>query len=494
MTGPWTQPAFRRPSLTGARDFLFLNQAGALDEIGWDGPEREKLWRYNQHYFDDLNAEDAAERADWHMALIKDWVVRNPPGQGTGWEPYPTSLRIVNWVKWALAGNQLPTEAVQSLAVQARWLSRRLEWHLLGNHLFANAKALVFAGSMFVGPEADGWRALGAAILAHQFSEQILPDGGHFELSTMYHALAVEDVLDLVNLARARGESDARAEAALPAMLDWLLAMCHPDGEIAFFNDAAFAVAPPPEVIFAYSERLGLLTPTKPRALTWLENSGYVRLTAGPAALIADLARIGPDYLPGHAHADTLSFELSIAGQRVIVNGGTSVYGNGPERWRQRGTGAHSTVNVAGQDSSEVWSGFRVARRARPFDVSVEKGADGCLTAHGKHDGYMRLPGAPVHGRTWRLGPTGLNVEDCVVSDVQAEARYLLAPGTEVAAEAPDRGILSLPSGTEIRWQASGPVQIESASWHPEFGQSCPTICLVLPLSGGAARITLDWS
>jgi hypothetical protein len=52
-------------------------------------------------------------------------------------------------------------ECVHSLAVQARHLSRRLEYHLLGNHLFANAKALVFAGLFFQGDEADAWLADG---------------------------------------------------------------------------------------------------------------------------------------------------------------------------------------------------------------------------------------------------------------------------------------------------------------------------------------------
>jgi hypothetical protein len=33
--------------------------------------------------------------------------------------------------------------------------------------------------------------------------------------------------------------------------------------------------------------------------------------------LILDVAPVGPDYLPGHAHADTLSFELSLFGQRA---------------------------------------------------------------------------------------------------------------------------------------------------------------------------------
>ena len=60
--------------MTGPRSWVFLSEAGHLDELGWDGPQREKLWRYNQHYFDDLNALDAANRLPWHEALVSDWV------------------------------------------------------------------------------------------------------------------------------------------------------------------------------------------------------------------------------------------------------------------------------------------------------------------------------------------------------------------------------------------------------------------------------------
>src|SRR5690606_6973721 len=147
----------------------------------------------------DLCAEGGDRRSAWHLDLLRDWVAANPPGHGDGWEPYPTSLRIVNWIKWALAGNTLPPACVHSLAVQVRWLRRCLEIHLLGNHLFANAKALVFAGLYFSGPEAHRWLATGLRILEREIAEQILPDGGQFERSTMYHALAYEDMLDLVN-------------------------------------------------------------------------------------------------------------------------------------------------------------------------------------------------------------------------------------------------------------------------------------------------------
>ncbi|HPA06712.1 MAG TPA: heparinase II/III family protein, partial [Candidatus Hydrogenedentes bacterium] len=158
----------------------------------WNNPAWEKLWLYNLHYFDDLNAEGGAARSDWHRALITRWVAENPVGKGNGWEPYPLSLRIVNWVKWAWAGNELPPVAVESLALQAHFLSRRLEWHILGNHLLANAKALIFAGLFFDGMEAERWLATGAAIFSRQLGEQVLSDGGHFERSPMYHAQVLE--------------------------------------------------------------------------------------------------------------------------------------------------------------------------------------------------------------------------------------------------------------------------------------------------------------
>ena len=203
----WVTPAPRQVSLVGPDRFRFLNQAHALADHGWDDPALDTLWRFNLHYFDDLSAPDGASRADWHQAILTRWVRENSPGLGIAWEPYPTSLRIVNWVKWALEGNVLPSECVQSLAVQARWLTGRLERHLLGNHLFANAKALVFAGLFFDGAEATMWLEKGLGILESQVPEQILADGGQFERSPMYHALALEDMLDLLNVTSTLGQA-----------------------------------------------------------------------------------------------------------------------------------------------------------------------------------------------------------------------------------------------------------------------------------------------
>ena len=188
--------------MVGVATFRLLNHIGDItDAESWNDARHDKLWLYNLHYFDDLNAKNSERRSNWHRDLVARWILENRPGRGSGWEPYPLSRRIVNWIKWALVGNPLEAQWRHSLAVQVRYLRRRLEWHLLGNHLLANANALVAAGLFFEGPEADEWRTAGLAILSRQLPEQILPDGGHFELSPMYHAIVLEDLLDLINMA-----------------------------------------------------------------------------------------------------------------------------------------------------------------------------------------------------------------------------------------------------------------------------------------------------
>lgn len=498
--------AARERSLVAPTTFRFLGQAARLEDIGWDGEQQEKLWRYNQHYFDDLNAQGAQERSTWHGGLLAAWVEGNPPATGTGWEPYPTSLRIVNWIKWALAGHVLPAGCVQSLAVQARWLTNRLEIHLLGNHLFANAKALVFAGLFFEGKEAQGWLETGMTILAREVPEQILADGGHFERSTMYHALALEDMLDLCNMIATFGKDQVpvrfHAQVAdwrerLPAMVSWLQALCHPDGEISFFNDAAIGIAPHPADIIAYAQRVqpSAVAPMD-SAVNWLAQSGYARVATANAVALLDMAPIGPDYLPGHAHADTLSFELSLYGDRVVVNAGTSRYGLGAQRLKERGTRSHSTVTVAGHDSSEVWGGFRVARRARVHGAHVREQADGVVDAGASHDGYARLPGRPVHSRQWQLEEGALLVRDRVDgTEAEAIARFHLHP--EIVFERGDsgrEGRLHLPNGRSASWRVEqGEVETEPSAWHPGFGVSLESTCLCIRLVDGASLLRIEW-
>jgi len=486
------------PRLLAPDVFRFLNRERQCSAAAdWCPPDMPKLWVYNLHYFDDLNAQGAVARRAWHEQLIERWVRENPPGQGDGWEPYPVSRRIVNWIKWATADNRLPNIAQQSLAVQCRWLLRRLEYHLLGNHLLANAKALVYAGLYFEGTEAECWYERGIAILKREVREQVLPDGAHFELSTMYHATVLEDLIDLVNVSYAYGRKPPQDwMEAIERMRYWLGAMSHPDGDIAFFNDASFGVAPTYAALEAYASRLGLPPMTEAqRSVAVLDSSGYVTVTAGPAYLVCDCAEIGPDYLPGHAHADTLSFELSLFKKRIFVNSGTSQYGVGKERDRQRGTSAHNTVVIDGQDSSEVWSGFRVARRARARLHHAQR-ESGATVIEGSHNGYHRLPGRNEHRRRWTIDSTSLHIEDRITGPFRsAEACFHVHPQVDVRSCSGME--VELACGAEVRvrmlFEGAEQVSVQDTTWHPEFGIALPSSRVVARFAGPSLTTRVYW-
>jgi uncharacterized heparinase superfamily protein len=386
-----------------------------------------------------------------------------------------------------------------------RWLCKRLEYHLLGNHLLANAKALVFAGLYFDGRHAAHWRNTGLAILERELPEQVLADGGNFERSTMYHAICLEDVLDLVNAATYWPDKVPEVQVrqwreTAGRMLKWLTGMTHPDGEISLFNDAAFGIAPTLSELRFYSNRLGISGDTDiaacqgKRRLVQFPESGYVRLEQGHAVAFLDVAPVGPDYLPGHAHADTLSFELSVFGHRVVVNGGTSRYGLGPERLRERGTASHSTVEIAGQDSSEVWGGFRVARRAHPMGLTVQDAA-GVFRIGCSHDGYRRLLGAPIHRREWVMRECGLRVIDSVQGGEQAAlARYILHPEVQITTNTENSWQVSLSGGQNLLATVLvGRGRIEPASYASEFGLVIPTHSLTVELVRGQAEVEWAW-
>lgn len=495
--------AARAPSMIGAGRFRFLNREREIATAeDWNDPASNKLWLYNLHYFDDLNSENSAARLTWHIALIVRWISENPPPRGNGWESYPLSLRIVNWIKWALMGGPLDAMAVHSLAIQVRHLRRRLEYHLLGNHLFVNAKALVFAGLFFDGPEADSWLCKGLAILRREIPEQILPDGGHFERSTMYHALALEDMLDLINVVRVFPDAMPALDQTVAAawvgianrMRVWLSVMSHPDGGIGFFNDAAHGVAPDNMEMERYAVALGFeALPSQSDGITHLESSGYVRVQRGSFVALLDVAPIGPDYQPGHAHADTLSFELSMRGRRMVVNGGTSLYGVGVERLLERGTAAHSTVEVASESSSEIWSAFRVARRARPFDLRIERGENAWRVTC-SHDGYARLPRRPIHRREWSFGIGSVTVSDDVSDQsIQSIARFHLHPTMALAVVDVDAWVIRADGDRLAKVTVElGQGTVNDSRYAPQFGVVEAARCLIVSLCDGKAKVRFE--
>jgi uncharacterized heparinase superfamily protein len=476
----WSNLAPHPVSMLSPTRFQFLAQTFELDaSTGWNNPALPRLWTYNLHYFDDLLSPAGEQRSGWHRDAMTRWIAENPPVEGTGWEPYPLSRRTVNWIIAALSDAPFPDGFEQSLTIQGRALSKQIEHHLRGNHLFVNAKALIFLGCFFEGKEADNFLACGLELMKTELPEQVLSDGAHFELSPMYQALLTEDMLDLVQLGAIypdvlETQIGPWRKTAL-AMLDWLAAMTHPDGEIALFNDAAFHESRNHAALVRYAQGLGLAPrETKPGSL-WLRDSGYIRLVEGPWTAIFDAASVGPTYLPGHAHADTLSLEISLGAERLVTNGGTSTYQSDALRLAERSTASHATVEIDGQNSSEVWSSFRVGRRARPHAVSLS--ADG-REAQASHDGYRFLAGKPVHRRAVSLAGNSLRITDTIDSLYahQVVARFPLHPSVTVE-ESYDNGWRLRTANNrliEVRVEGAASCFTASGRFAPEFGLRLP--------------------
>jgi hypothetical protein len=445
------------------------------------------LWRYNLHYLEWICAlppEEALEAA-------LDWTRRHPPGpDAVGWAPYPTSLRLASLCLLA-ASAPLPAaeELWASVWRQAEHLSRRLEYHLLGNHLLENGIALALVGGCFAGSDADRWRHLGLRILLEQLPEQILADGMHFERSPMYQARLTHALALLANT----GDDAVRRVVVEPLrrMCGALVSVCHPDGDIALLNDSALGICHRPGAVVAFaSAALGESAVDGPGCLP---EAGYFtgRGAAGDF-LICDAGALGPDYLPGHAHGDIFSFELSLGGRRVIVDSGTFDYTPSEMRRYCRSTAAHNTLTVNDADQAEFWAAFRVGRRGRPHDVRHEPLADG-FTLQGWHDGFRHLPGAPIHRRVFRWFDDGqLAVNDTVTAGrpVTAASRLHLHPDCRVV-EA-DAGMVQVEChGLRFSVEFAQPVVLNlDAGWYcPRFGDRQRNTIIVAESRGREIRI-----
>lgn len=493
----WAGPPLKAQSLFNDDDVVFLSTAGSVKSASsWNDPAMSKLWLYNLHYFDDLDSESYLEREKQHSALIDRWIEENVACNGNGWEPYPTSLRLVNWVKWFSKKGAVKKKYLVSVYQQAELLLQQLEYHILGNHLFANAKALVFVGAFFEDMPSSLYLNEGLKILDSEIEEQFLDDGAHFELSPMYHSILLWDLLELIGLAQVSKNSRLthrlpKWNAVAEKALSWLQGMSHKDGEVSFFNDSAIGIANSPGEIFKYAKQLGLSWSHPQVPLNIYKSSGYAKVQFEEYSFIFDHAQVGPDYLPGHAHADTLSFELSIDDERVFVNSGTSLYGVSEERLRQRQTAAHNTVEVCGQSSSEVWSGFRVARRASAtLEEAVECQEYVRLTA--SHNGYKRLRPKVNHRRSITANAHSLKIEDSLTEKVSAMFHLHIHPDVKCTRINSNSVRLTSKKGKRLVFSADSAVELLPTTFHPNFGVTIPTQKIVIPFESGHLVTRMD--
>ncbi len=480
-----------------ARDILcgqlrFINQTEMIGwPPDWNRDDLPKLWLYNLHYFEWIWAFSGDEFDSAKVAAL-DWMRRYPLARNSvGWEPYPTALRLMNWCSFFFGehGDRTRAEADftpkvwASIWLQAEWLSRRLEYHLLGNHLLEDAAALALVGACFDGPDAARWLDTGLSLLREQTAEQILADGLHFERSPMYHSRMVYLFLTLFNTGNSRIQMIVGP--VLKRMLGALERTVHPDGQIALLNDSAFGIYNASEELFEYGVKLGVISLERGKQSgPWaLPDAGYYGYGGEDGSyIICDAGPLGPDYIPGHSHADMLSFEMSLRGYRIIVDSGVHDYEWSITRDYCRSTRAHNTVEIAGMDQAEMWGAFRVARRGYPKNVRWKPLLqDFDLSA--SHTGYSHHPGRIGHARTFTWQNEGfLRVSDRITtaSDVECISHVHLHPDCRCERQGDREFLVHYPAGSFlVNFYGPGKVDCNKGSYHPEFYTSHANTVLV---------------
>ncbi|WP_299677790.1 alginate lyase family protein [uncultured Dokdonia sp.] len=415
----WSPILYCAPSYVENDSFAFLNKKLSITNgIQWNYADYGKLWTYNLNYFDFLSQEDISKDTGLH--LIRNYIT-NENSLKDGLEPYPISLRVINWIKFIGQHEIENLDINTSLDWYTRVLLKHLEYHILGNHLLENGFALYFASYHF---KNEKWLKIATTILTKELQEQTLKDGAHFEQSPMYHKIILSRVLDCIYLGTQNDwEKDTLKDTlrtTASKMLSWLSEITFNNGEIPYVNDSAKGITFSSEELFKFARLLKIDWST-----VTLNDSGYRMIRKPSYELFLDIGTIAATYQPGHLHADALQFLLNYKNSPVFVDTGVSTYDKTPLRTKERSTSSHNTVETTDGNQYQVWGGFRVAKRSK---VTIKEENDSHIIAQLKHFK------SSIHHRTYTWDDTHISIKDVVTSkDNKGTASFHLHPDVIVS-------------------------------------------------------------
>ena len=399
-----------------------MNKQTLVKKFRLNEKTQPKLLIYNLHYFDYLNDHKInnfySTKKKQHIYEWIEYIKIKP--NSFGLDPYPTSLRITNWIKWIIECEINDEVINRSLYSQLCYLEGYIEYNILANHLIANAKALIFGGLFFNSSRSELIYKKGIKLLMSEIKNQILDDGGHFEQSPMYHNIILEDILDVYNILKSNKKfyeiRKLKLKSNITKMLKFSYFTSHPDYKVSFFNDSCFEISSKFPELFKYASQLNILKKINYNKSTFVDFplSGYSIFKNKIFYLIYDRADIKSDYQAGHTHADVLSFELSFLNNRFLVNSGINTYENNKLRHKQRGSKNHNTLVVNDTNSTNVWHSFRTGNRAKILNKknTINKNF---IILEGSHDGYINKFNTE-HTRSLIVNKTTFTVNDYISS------------------------------------------------------------------------------
>ncbi|MFQ5954985.1 MAG: heparinase II/III family protein [Kiloniellales bacterium] len=469
---PWPGDAARGADIL-RREFAFAGKTVRCPEaMSWTPAGVPPAWLVDLHGFawiGDLRAVagDSARRRT--RELVADWIERHRRWDPLVWRPDVLGRRLSNWLGQyeffcASADDAFRARFFLGLARQARHLARVAAMaDAEGDRLGAIKGALYCAVCL----PASRWGGGGEArlkaslrLLEQELDRCLLSDGGHAARSP---SLQVRALRDLVDIRAALGAGGRAAPGTLQSAIDRMAPMVrflrHGDGGLALFNDSCEEDGGLIDLVLAQADARG-------KAPARASHSGFERIRAGRTLILMDVGAPPPPGLDRHAHAGTLSLEMSVGKERLIVNCGAAPAGHAAWRRAQRTTAAHSTLTLADTNAAELLDDDGLGRRPQVVHCQRDE-VDGEVWLDASHDGYVPAFNL-VHHRRIYLSDAGddLRGEDGLVPARPAAGdparhpfvlRFHLHPQVQAAmVQDGSAALLRLPGGTGWRLRMSG--------------------------------------
>jgi hypothetical protein len=409
------------------------------------------------------------EYAEEVVVQVDSWIEQCPYPMGVHWSSsLESAIRMINWcfaVQFILAADK--TFFIQREKFWRKWLSV-IHQHLTfirhnfsayssaNNHLIGEASGLFFGSLCFDFVESKQWTQLSKNILEREALKQNHPDGVNKEQAISYQAF----VFDFLTLSALLGEKNGYKFSReywqrLEKMADFVGAVIEEDGTVPQFGDEddgrvvilshekkstdfqsllstgaalfdrvdfmlkssnfdekSFWILGPMGV-----ERYNDASRVASEKISFNEG-GYHIIKQKDSRFIFDCGPLGYLSIAAHGHADALSFVMNYKGKKIFVDRGTYTY-HTDKAWRDyfRGTAAHNTLRIDGQDQSLIGGNFMWLKKANSRLVSINHSS-----VHGLHSGYRRLKDPVVHERAIRYDETERQYE--IHDKIQAKASH----------------------------------------------------------------------
>lgn len=457
--------------IEGARwsfHFLNLKRSFSEDMQDWSFADYGMLWTYNLNYFDWLHQQGMSNEVG--LVTLRKFYSTPSKNNHIILHPYPTSLRVINIAKFVSKWDIKEKWLFHELESDLKFLSGRLEYHLLANHLLENAFALYVGGLI---TKQEKFIEKGKKLLIRELKKQVLNDGMHYERSPMYHLVILERLLDSLNFAIST-KDDLEPELRFYAIKMTRLTMIWKDlDRVPMMQDSAYDIALSVPSILEYSHKL--LGDHYPATMNHFVDSGYRMINSDNFRIFANVGSIGPSYQPGHAHADELNFELFYKGAPVIVDTGISTYEKNQRRLLERSTKSHNCIVVNDKNSSDVWSGFRVGKRAKVQLIQE----DGTITA--QHFGYCPI----IVKRSFQaLDGTIVIIDELKNTPESFVARGKLHLHPDINIERIDKNTFNLSNNLVLKIESSNDsFDVSVSSYYYAYGYNCLNIANVITYS-----------